>query len=220
MSDGISPSVKQSETWLNEVEATLPKIVAVANGVEDAEYRVAVFERLLDAVLQDARGIGVVRLSSTSPAAPPSPVAPPFGSSTSGPVTNGAGRFEQFLRDYSISRDALVNVLDLESGQVLTRNLGGNKATKQRKLAALHSLINAAKTGSFYVSRDELVKACSDNAAYDTSNFSANMKQFEFNGAVVFTPDENGYKISRPGEAFVADVVKSSLPAQTTLPIQ
>lgn len=124
-------------------------------------------------------------------------------------VISGPLRFTKFLADYSISTESLNNVLDIESGHILVRNPASTKADSSRRLAALLSLVNAKKTGEFTVDRDTLVSVCEDHGVYDRANFSTHMKEFQFNGSVVFIKVDNGYRVSVPGEAFVAFVVKT-----------
>jgi hypothetical protein len=197
------PSDREPAPWMNAVAERLKAIEGVVKKA-DPVYQPILYGRLLEVVIEDARGA-----HSASPA-----MGAGAGRGTA-PSTHaadaGTGRFGQFLGDYSISLEALGNVVDLESGIVLTRNLGSTKAEKQRRLAALLALVNAHKLGNFFVGREELVRACDEHAAFDTANFARYMKGVVFNGAVVFTPEADGYKVSRPGEAYIAEVVKGSL---------
>lgn len=201
MGDPSETKDRERDHWMNAVRDRIPAIEDVAKKA-DAAYQPIVFGRLLEVVIQDARGGWV---------SPKAAEAPPANRAASAGVETGSGPFARWLGDYAITLESLGNVVDLESGVVLTRNLGSSKADKERRLAALLALVNAHKNGAFYVSREELVRACEEHAAYDTANFARHMKGVEFNGATVFTPEGDGYKVSRPGEAFVADVVKSSL---------
>jgi len=199
-----NPSERLSETWLIAVRDRLSDIEEVAKKADPA-YQPIVFGRLLEVVIQDAR---VTRQ--------PAKTEPPASGGAPSPTVTpdaGNGRFAQFLRDYGISLETLANVIDLDSGVVLTRNLGTTKAEKTRRIAALLALVNARKSGAFIVGREELVRVCEENAAYDIANFARHMKGVEFNGAVVFTPEGDGYKVSRPGEAFIADVIKGAMSA-------
>jgi hypothetical protein len=155
------------------------------------------FQRLFEAAVEDAR------------VATQRPMPPTAGTVVPGAQAHGSGRFQTFLTTEGISLDSLASVLDIEGGQVLARTPGNNKAESQRRIAALLALANAYKTGDFYVSRETLVDACKAHAAYDSANFASNMSSHQFNGSIVFLRDPNGgYRISRPGEAYLADVVR------------
>lgn len=126
--------------------------------------------------------------------------------SNSGPA---GARFAKFVADYGLTAAALGNVVDFEGGHVLVRTLHPTTSESERRIGALLALINAQRTGEFEVDRSSLVKACEEHGVYDRPNFSGNFKDFEFNGSTVFLKTDNGYKVSRPGEAYVADVVKA-----------
>lgn len=199
MGDTKKAAGREGDTWMNSVRERIPDIESVAKKA-DEPFRPIIFGRLLDVVIQDARNESGPQRKIGVPSAAPS-----------SPARAANPSFERWLTEFGVSLDSLANVVDLESGVVLARNLGSSKADKERHLAALLALVNAYKTGAFYVGREELARACEEHAAYDTANFARHMKGVEFSGATVFTPDGDGYKVSRPGEAFVAEVVKSSL---------
>jgi|GEM_PF-2870835 len=211
---------RSSSPWLKEVDDAIIPLMAVVNRVP-AGLQLPLFERLLDHVLRDARREveqvvplaprgAMIALPSSAVGTPPSP------------SESSALRFEHFVRDYGVTPEMLANIVDFETGHVLTRSLGNAKADKQRRLAALLAVINAKRSGTFYVGKDDLVRVCNEHAALDTSNFTATMRRTVYKGAAVFSADENGYRVSRPGEEFVADVIRQtqpqSTPPQTAVP--
>jgi hypothetical protein len=187
---------------MNAVKSALPDLKQVLEGV-DPPYKSAAFDRLFEVVLQEARGTPSGKAHTLVAGFNPEVVA----------AMNGPARFEQFLKHYSITGAALSKVVDFESGQILSRNLGQSKTEKTRAIAALLALLNARKTGGFTVSRDELVKVCEEHDTFDRPNFARHMAGAEHDGSKVFILDESGvYRVSVPGEAFVAEVVRAVQP--------
>lgn len=192
---------KRAETeWMDRLKDSFEPIERLLRTLPEGlkKHEQIVFERLFEAALQDARGA--------------LPRAPPAGVPALPRVAPGVENFRRFVSDYGFTMDALANVVDVESGQVLARNLATTKSESERRIAALLALTSAYKTGEFAVTRDQLIDACKLNGAWDSANFASNMAA-DFNGSVIFIRDPNGgYKVSRPGEAYIAEVVRSLLP--------
>lgn len=198
MTPPSTPDETGEKPWLDRLKERVPDINGALERVP-AECRPVVYGQVFAAVMNEVIGKGPhgPGLVTTPGRAQPSPP--------------GGGRWLRFLGEHGISADRLTSIVDLESGHVLARNLGGSRAETQRKLAALIALRNAFRTGEFTISREELVEVCKDHAVYDSSNFASNMAGVEFAGSVVFIRTELGYRVSVPGEAYVADVVRNLL---------
>lgn len=204
----MSVPSRASETtveWLGRLKANLGPVQETLEALPEA-LRSAALQIVLPEVIRDIRG-------PTAFTQAPERTVKAFATS----VVSGPARFTKFLEDYGITAEILANVVDLDSGHILVRTLADTRAESTRRIAALLSLINASKTGEFAIDRDALVKACEDHSVYDRSNFTGHMS-FEYNGAVVFIREENRYRVSRPGEAYVAYVVKGSRSTSDTTP--
>jgi hypothetical protein len=187
--------------WMERLKTSLDPIdrilAELPGGLQP--FKQAAFTRLFDEAVKDAR------LGSSAEA----------GSSTERTAARGPTNalFQKFLTDYKIDSSALSNIVDIESGQVLARTLHSTRSESQRRLAALLSVAAAHRTGDFAISRDQLVDACKAHGVYDSANFASNMTT-DYNGSVIFIKDltSGGYKVSRPGEAYLAMVIRDLLP--------
>lgn len=200
MTASADTATKNDSEWLSRVRDAFEPIGEVVKALPNdlKPYSKETYLELLRATIQDARA-GAVRALG------------PVGAAAS--AMSGEPIFQKFIGDYQFSIDALSHVVDLESSTVLARTPASTKSESQRRIAALLALSNAHKTGEFSVSREKLVDACKGHGVYDSANFAANM-DYTFKGSTVFTRDPDGtYKISRPGEGYVAEVVRSLLGA-------
>jgi len=203
MGDESSSAERDETEWMTEIAQPTRKLLTLLDSMElPADLRPIAFGQMFKVVLSEARG----RTLPLRAASEPGPALLP-------PTARSGAKFARFLADYNLTLESLGNIVDFESAHVLARNLGSTKAESQRRLAAVLALVNAHNTGEFTVSREQLVGACKDHGVLDPTNFASNMSGVEFNGFGVFTRDPNGgYKVSRPGEAYVAEVVKNLLP--------
>jgi hypothetical protein len=130
-------------------------------------------------------------------------------STTKSSMRYGAGfpRYQNFITQHRIDEGDLALLLDFESGAVLVRDLGKQKADKQRKLAALVALRHCAITGDFDIPKEELIENCRTFDAYDSANFVRNMRTATFDGSRIFLENDGDWKLSAPGESFLADIV-------------
>ncbi|HDG97159.1 MAG TPA: hypothetical protein ENG73_03145 [Desulfobacterales bacterium] len=116
--------------------------------------------------------------------------------------------FDKFLKDYDLLTKDIERLIDLDSGEILARALPKQKSEKQRALAALVSIRHAYKNGEFFIPREELIEECKKFGIYDQTNFSKHMKRTKFAGSAVFIKEGDDWKVSRPGEGWIAETIK------------
>jgi len=198
-------ALSDENDWLRPFAERIPKVEKASEAAKP-ENREATYQVLLrieaEGFLGSAHPGGGASIPLTRPGSPPSPTA-----STTKP------RLADFMKAYQLSLDDFARVVDLETGHVVTRSLGGTKSEGTRRLGALLALAQAAKTGEFRVPRSDHVKQCEDNGVYDSANYSATMKDTVHDGVAVFVLDGKDWKVTRPGEGYIALVVKSALQA-------
>lgn len=176
--------------WLKEIENTLGQILRVVEGCPP-EHRPKLFELLVTHALMQT---GPARREQVPP--------------DDGRGGRKSG-LEEFLAELGISSDSLAAVLDVESGDVHVRDLKARTASdKQRKLAALIAATCYAQGRGFIVPRQALQKKCEDYSIYDVDHFARNMRKAVYARAAVFAPTSDGWRVTKPGEGFVADVLK------------
>lgn len=197
---------------MNEVEAALPRVKEIIDKV-DAPFRPIAFERLLEVVLIDARAehsAATVPARTLEPSGGLARSAPAIAAPL--PAERSAGRFDQFSKDFGVTASVLGSVIDIETGQLLTRNLGKSAADKTRTVAVLLTVRNGFRTGSFSVDRDELTKALEEHGLADPSNFNAYMRRTSHKGGVVFQFTDSGFKVPAVAEEYLADRVRAAQP--------
>jgi hypothetical protein len=181
---------------VQKLQTELPAILSFAKTV-DAEYRSALFSCLVQHVLGFT----------------PAPAASrqhPQGALTTESIlrTDGNTAVERFCKSNSIDVDSLANVLDPDTGEILVTDLGRTTAEVERKIAALLAFSNLVKSGRLTVSRESLSATCKRFNAYDVSNFAGIIRDTSHSGATVFIRDGSDWTVSKPGERYVADVIR------------
>lgn len=112
-----------------------------------------------------------------------------------------------FFSNYQIPQKEWQRVFhfDGSSYQVIVKDLKGRgKAPKQVKLALLIGVKELLETGEATISRELLIEACEKYAAYDASNFAANMKVRKN----LLLPKGDGWVLTVPGQEQAAEVIK------------
>ena len=184
--------------WLNSVRDNLPYLQEIAKECEEP-FRVKCFEILLAHSLQMSEGnLGLARIAERQ----------------AGSVTQEVGahaRYENFLRQRNLTHESMKRLIDFESGEILVAGLGVKKAEVQRKLASLVSVFSLAKSGELAVPWNDLKRVCERAGVYDPGNFAAYMKNARYRNSVVFVEEQNGWKVTTPGEGFVSDTINELL---------
>lgn len=183
--------------WLVEASEIIPEIMKVAEKC-DEPYKQKCFEILLSHALR-AEGVQVLRPDQ------PGGVAVPVS------VGVASRKFDMFLKQNNWTVETIGNLVDLESGEILTMGLGSKRTEVQRKLAVLVAIHGLCKHGELIIPRDHLKKSCVRQGVYDQANFSKNMRTARIKNSVVFVEDASGWKVTGPGEAFVVDTLKELL---------
>lgn len=186
--------------WLSELETVLPKIQSIA-GKCGAEYRSLCFEAVLKAWLAESKRSIAQRVG---PSEAPAQVTRQPGTLS----LSRNPRFEHFVQNNKLTLEQVRSVVDLESGHVIARNLGSSGAERQRRIAALIGLWNASRSGAFEIPYGELISQCKEFNAFDTANMSTALRKTEEAGARVFIKDGPNWKVTVPGEAYVARIVQ------------
>jgi hypothetical protein len=124
------------------------------------------------------------------------------------PQTKVGTEFVTFLKGINLSIEEISQVVDLESGNILTRNFPSDKATIQRQIAALIAICHVYKEGDPVVPKEELKNWCNKFGALDTGNFTAIMKNAKHGTTAIFVETENGWKVTAPCYPYLAKTVK------------
>ncbi len=183
--------------WLASVETLIPEVQRLAKTC-DERFQAIAFQLLLERVLKE---FASPRLSEEH--------HPGNGDGTAR-VAHGTGAS---LSRLGMAKGDLGRLVDLETGEILVTRLGKTKSERQRKIAMLVAAFHYATEGKFRVPRTELMERCKHFDAYDSSNFTKPMKGTEAGGIRLFVEDKDDWKISGPGESFVASTIKGLLTA-------
>jgi len=194
--------IRGEDDWLSHIAERISDVEKAAERARP-ENREATYQVLLR--VEAERILGASRAGGAAPASAAGTGTPPATAGGAKP------RLADFMKTYQLTLDDFARVVDLETGHVVTRNLGGSKSEGTRRLAVFLAVAQAAKTGEFRVSRSEHVKQCEENAVYDSANYSATMKETVHNGVSVFVLDGKDWKVTRPGEGYIAAIVKAAL---------
>lgn len=174
--------------WLDEIERILPSIQKVAESCKNS-FQEKCFELLLGYALgsyDSNTGVGLGTVASTS------------------------AKYRHFLEQHGIEPAGLTQLLDFESGEILTRELGRNRAEVQRGIASLIALWHCAQDDEFTIPRDELDRHCTTFDALD-EHLARNLRRTIVDGSRVFIEHEGNWRLSAPGEAYLARVIASLL---------
>jgi hypothetical protein len=195
--------MERTITWLPEAMKAIAEIQHSVSQL-DEELRQVTYEVLLGHWLRVGNG-GNSRPSIEASA--------PEVLAESGPQsTRDGSRFtRQFLAPHGLPMYALDEIIDPKTGEILVHDLGRTKAEVQRRLGALLSLAHFVKEGVFIFPQVELVEKCRHYGVYDKDNFATTLKDASFNGGVVFVRDGESWRVTKPGERYVANVVKLCL---------
>ncbi len=178
--------------WLTSIEELLPDIVTAAKQCEEL-FQQKCFELLL---MRALGGASNGHLPSRSQ-----------GRQTPALVEDNR-KIGNFLERSGLDPNRIADLIDFDTGAILVSDLGKNKAERQRKIAALIALRSMLAGGEFKVPKDKLIEQCKHFDAYDPKNFASNMKTTVHNDARVFVQDQDGWKVSGPGESFIVATVK------------
>jgi len=186
------------DSWFEETKKLIGKITELVKEC-DEPYREKCFEILLmEAIKQtwnpsSARDREKLKVRET-----PSVIIP-------GPSSQ---RFEIFLSENGLTVEEIGRVIDINSGAILTRNLGSSISDIQRKTAILIAVYHLFKDGELIIPKKELKEWCEKLGAYNVDNFARYMKTAEHDNIVIFVDDKVGWKISAPGEKYLTKVIK------------
>ena len=162
----------------------LNEVIDIANKCPD-KYQVKCFEILLDAI---------VKWQATT------------SLQTSGAVMPSNDRFD-FFQSHDISQDQWTRVFhfDGDSFKIIVKNLKEKPTSKRQiRLALLLGAKNLLETDEAFVPKDILIDICKKYNAYDSPNFSSNMKKQKD----LFLAQGNGWILTIPGQEQAADIIK------------
>lgn len=150
---------------------------------------------------------------SSSPAPVPGPATTQIPKHDESPAhevsvaPNSSMSFEAFAARHKIPLERLHEIVDLHSGEILVSNLGQGPSEMQWTLASLLAIVELNRSGKMAVDREELKERCKAYGFYDADSFSTYMRRAKQGNSLVFLKEENGWRVVKPGEPFVADRV-------------
>lgn len=162
----------------------LNEVIDIADKCPE-KYQVKCFEILLDALV---KGEAVASVQ------------------TAGAVMPGKDEFD-FFQSHDISRDEWTRVFhfDGNSFTIIVKNLKEKPTSRRQiKLGLLLGTKNLLETGEALVPKDMLIDICKQYNAYDSPNFSANMKKQKH----LFLAQGNAWILTIPGQEQAAEIVK------------
>lgn len=111
-----------------------------------------------------------------------------------------------FFSHYSISYEwTRVFHFDGSSYLIIVQDLKEKaKAKKQVKLALLLGIKELLETGEASISKEALIDICKKYAAYDSPNFSSNMRKHKN----LFLAKDDGWSLTMPGQEKAAEIIK------------
>lgn len=180
---------------------TIRNRIATIQSIADScsqEYRVACFSILLQNLFQGSVSSGQgVRKSEDK-------------ASSSAPPTSIHPRAARWLTESAIG-DRISEVLDLESGQILTTRLGANQAAQSRTIAALMCVHAAMSTGEFKVPKEAHRELCRTSGALDASNYAATMRNFTVDGRKVFLEQDSYWVLAPEGMRWATECILGAI---------
>lgn len=120
------------------------------------------------------------------------------------PTSNSDAALEDFATRHKIPMDRLHEIVNIHSGEILVSNLGQGPSEKQWTLASLLAIVELCRSGKMAVDREELKEKCKAYGFYDGDSFSTYMRRAKQGNSLVFLKEENGWRVVKPGEPFVA----------------
>jgi hypothetical protein len=193
--------------WLDHLDRQVDKIVDVVRKFPP-ELREKALERILDHTLSVAVRHPTNSLSSQDSGANP----PQVGVLSS----DATGAYSRFLTEFELSMTDIESVINVNTGEILARDLGKRGAEIQRHIAALLALANFARTGAFATSPDAIMMQSRRFSITDSANLAANIRRAEQGGLRVFQFENNEWHVTKSGEVYIADVVKAALGRPTS----
>ncbi len=202
-----SPNAPRRPEWMNRVQLLLPEIISLVKQT-DEKLQPVFFEVLLKKTLDGASS---------------GPLAISLAELTRTPEATGGGlpiddaglsaEFTGFVSRFSLPTDGIRRLVDLDSGAILTRNLGTKVADIERNVTALVALVTLAKTGQFTADRKTVTEVCTGLGAYDQSNFSHVIGRTEDQGSRVYLLEGKLIRVTLPGHGYVAGLVRQLIEA-------
>lgn len=165
-----------------KVKEYLNEVISIANKCPE-KYQEKCFEILLSSLVR--------------------PEAPPV---KAGVGTLPATKTDFFSR-HGVSEEVWAGVFHFDgtSYSIIAQDLKGKgKAPKQVQLALVLGVKGLLETGKAFTSRELLIATCKQYSAFDSSNFSGNMKKHK----KLFLPEGDGWVLTVPGKEKAAEVIK------------
>jgi hypothetical protein len=184
--------------WLEKIDSVLPEIKKVVNNC-DEPYRQTCFEILLtyalnsDLIQKSPEQKGPEKRYITSIEKPR--------------IASSNSKFEKFLIDNSISHDSIDNLIDLNSGDIISTKLGKKGSDTTRIIAVLISLWHFSKEGEFSFKLTELVDKTKPYGV-GCHNHKRDLRKASFEGKKVFLEDGEIWKIAIPTQGYVIKTIK------------
>lgn len=193
--------------WKKQIEVELPEILRISKKC-DEKFQQKCFELILSRALHST----LPELSSNF--AEDNDV-PPQKVPTTRPVENATEKsgaiidvkFNRFLSENSLSFDVINNLIDLESGQILSTKLGGKGSDINRNVAVLLSLWNFSKNGIFSVSMSKL-KEKTKEYGVEFHNQPRDLRNASFEGRKVYIENGDEWKIPTQNQGYVVETIK------------
>lgn len=182
-----------SKTEASDIKKIVEEIASISQTVPE-QFRLKCFEILLQHKLQ-----GAMTPSGATKTAEEKSV----------PSKDSSDLFSRFCDIQKITKNMLERVFDFsgEEPRIIVGDLKkSDKAGRQRNIALLIGVKNLYKTSQTIIPREEFVAYCRDYSAYDTSNFSTNMKSAR--ELFIEHQDPKGWRLTKPGEEEAARVIK------------
>ena len=162
----------------------LNEVIDIANKCPE-KYQVKCFEILLDALVRGETTANVQTAHGQLP---------------------GEDKFG-FFQSHGISQDEWTRVFhfDGNSFNIIVKNLKEKPISKKQiRLGVLLGTKNLLETGEALVPKDMLIDICKKYNAYDSPNFSTNMKKQKD----LFWAKSNGWTLTVPGQEQAAEIIK------------
>lgn len=167
-----------------DVKTALDEVIEIANSCPD-KYQSLCFEILLKQALKAGEPIEINSL--TTPPLPP--------------------KSHDFFAQYSIAAEQHQRVFhsDGNTYTIIVRDLKTKTTSqKQIRLALLLGVVGLLERNEPAISRENLVGACEQYAAYDSANFAVHMRR----NKNLFLPRSEGWILTVPGKDRAAEIVR------------
>jgi hypothetical protein len=193
------------QNWLKIIELELPEIIRIVKTC-DEQYRQKCFELILIHALNTKENFPSNRLIDHDNITGVN-LIPKQVDVEKIQDTGFNPKFNRFLSDNNLTLELLNNLIDLDTGEIISTKLGNKGSDITRNIAVLISLWHFTKGGEFSFKLNELVEK-GKSYGVEFHNQKRDLKKAIFNDKRVFLENGEDWKIPTQTQGYVVKTIK------------